>query len=529
MSAFVGTGQLLRLALRRDRTLLPVWIALFAGMGAISASATLGLYPTEQSRVIAATAANATPSLVAMYGPIYDPTSLGALSMLKMTVLGAAMVAILMSMLTIRHTRAEEDAGRLELVQAGVVGRAAPLAAALGLTFSASVVLGLLTALGLIAVGLPVAGSLAFGASWAVVGIAFAAIAGIAAQFTRSARAANGISLTVLAAAYLIRAAADGSNSLTWASWLSPLGIGQQVRAYAGDRWWAAALLLATGGGLAAAAFALNSRRDLGAGILPERAGPATAGKGLGSALGLAWRLQRGALLGWLVAFLIFGALLGNLATTASAMLDTPQVRDLFAKLGTSGALTDSFLAAEMRIVGLIAAAYAIQAAMRLHSEEVTTHAETVLATGTSRIRWAGSHIAIAILGSAVLLVAAGVSAGAAHAVQVDDWAQVGRVTAGAAVGVPAVWVLVGVVVLIFGFLPRLAWLAWAVLIFFVLLGEFGELLKVPQPAMDISPFTHVPKLPGGQFTATPLIVMTLVAVALVVAGLVGFRRRDLL
>ncbi|MBP7972643.1 MAG: ABC transporter permease, partial [Candidatus Nanopelagicales bacterium] len=88
MSAFVGTGQLLRLALRRDRTLLPVWIALFAGMGAISASATLGLYPTEQSRVIAATAANATPSLVAMYGPIYDPTSLGALSMLKMTVLG---------------------------------------------------------------------------------------------------------------------------------------------------------------------------------------------------------------------------------------------------------------------------------------------------------------------------------------------------------------------------------------------------------------------------------------------------------
>ncbi|MFZ1854127.1 MAG: ABC transporter permease, partial [Candidatus Nanopelagicales bacterium] len=106
---------------------------------------------------------------------------------------------------------------------------------------------------------------------------------------------------------------------------------------------------------------------------------------------------------------------------------------------------------------------------------------------------------------------------------------QVGRVTAGAAVGVPAVWVLVGVVVLIFGFLPRLAWLAWAVLIFFVLLGEFGELLKVPQPAMDISPFTHVPKLPGGQFTATPLIVMTLVAVVLVVAGLVGFRRRDLL
>ncbi|MGV1037409.1 MAG: ABC transporter permease [Candidatus Nanopelagicales bacterium] len=529
MSEFIGTGPLLRLALRRDRILLPIWLALFAGMGAISASATVGLYPTEQSRVIAATAANATPSLVALYGPIYDATSLGALSMLKMTVMGAAMVAILMTMLTIRHTRAEEEAGRLELVEAGVVGRFAPLAAALGLTFSTSVVLGLLTALGLIAVGLPVGGSLAFGAAWAVVGMSFAAIAGIAAQFARSARAANGIGLTLLAAAYLIRAAADGSTSLTWASWLSPLGIGQQARAYAGDRWWAAALLLVISIGLAAVAFALNSRRDLGAGILPERAGPATAGAGLSSSLGLAWQLQRGAFFGWLAAFVIFGAVLGNFASTASAMLDTPQVRDLFAKLGTSGAFADSFLAAEMRIVGLIAGAYAIQATMRLHSEEVNTHAEAVLATGTSRIRWASSHIAIAIVGSAVLLVAAGASAGAAHAAQVGDWGQVGRVTAGAAVAIPAVWTLVGVVVLLFGLLPRLVSLSWAVLILSVLLGEFGELLKVNQVAMDLSPFTHVPKLPGGMFASMPLIVMALVAVVLVVVGLFGFSSRDVL
>jgi len=449
--------------------------------------------------------------------------------MLKMTVMGAAMVAILMSMLTIRHTRAEEEAGRLELVEAGVVGRSAPLAAALSLTAGASVVLGLLTAGGLIAVGLPPGGSIAFGAAWAAVGVCFAAIAGIAAQLTRSARAANGISLTVLAAAYLIRAAADGSTSLTWAAWLSPLGTGQQVRAYAGDRWWAAGLLLLVSLGLAAAAFVLNGRRDLGAGILPERAGAATAGRDLGSSLGLAWRLQRGAFFGWLAGFVVFGALLGNLASTASAMLDTPQIRELFAKLGSGGALTDSFLAAEMSIVGLIAAAYAIQATMRLHSEEATTHAEAVLATGTSRVRWASSHIAIAVVGSAVLLVVAGASAGLAHAAQVRDWGQVGRVTAGAAVAIPAVWICGGVVVLLFGFLPRLVWLAWAVLVFFLLLGEFGELLNLNQAVMDLSPFTHLPKLPGGAFTSTPLIVMALVAAVLVVVGLLEFRRRDVL
>jgi ABC-type Na+ transport system ATPase subunit NatA len=163
-SELKGTTVLVRLALRRDRLLIPLWIGLSASMVWFSASATVDLYPNEAARIEAANMINSTASLVALYGPIYDPTSLGALSMTKMTAVYASLVSILMVTLVVRHTRAEEEAGRLELIGSGVVGRAAPMTAALLVVGGASAVLGVLAAAGLLAAGLPVVGSLIFGA-----------------------------------------------------------------------------------------------------------------------------------------------------------------------------------------------------------------------------------------------------------------------------------------------------------------------------------------------------------------------------
>jgi ABC-2 type transport system permease protein len=79
----------------------------------------------------------------------------------------------------------------------------------------------------------------------------------------------------------------------------------------------------------------------------------------------------------------------------------------------------------------------------------------------------------------------------------------------------------------LFGFVPRATTAAWGVLAGFVLLGQIGPLLRLGQPVMDISPFTHTPKLPGSTVTALPLVVLSAVAIALTGAGLAGFRRRD--
>lgn len=523
-----GTGSLLRLALRRDRVMLPLWVALFVVMASFSADATVGLYADTASRVQAAETINGTPSLVALYGRIYDVTSLGAIAMIKMGGVGSALLAVLAFMLVIRHTRAEEELGRLELLAGGVVGAYAPLTAGLACATGAALATGLLTAAALTGTGLPPTGSLAFGLAWTATGTAFAGVGAVAAQLTTSARAARGLATTVLGVAYLLRAVGDTTgDEPSWLSWSSPIGWGQQVRPYAGDRWPVFVVLVLFAAASTAVAFAISRRRDLGAGVLPDRPGPATAAASLGSPAGLAWRLQRGVLLAWAAGFAVMGFILGSVAPTVGDMLDTPESRELIISLGGVQGLTDAFIAAELGFMGLGCAAFGVQAALRMHTEETSLRLEAVLATGTGRTRWAVSHTSLALLGPLLLMLLAGLAIGAAHATQTGDPADVGRVVLAALVQVPAAWVVVGLVVAAYGLVPRLVPAGWAALVLFLLVGELGPLLGLPAWAMDLSPFTHVPHLPGGDLRLAPLLWLTGLAAALVVAGLVGFRRRD--
>jgi ABC-2 type transport system permease protein len=529
MAALTGTGSLVRLALRRDRVMLSTWIAIFVVMAAGSAGATVGLYDTVQTRIAASANINNTPSLVALYGLIYDESSLGALAMIKLGAFGGALVAVLATILMIRHTRAEEEAGRLELVGSAVVGRHAPLAAALVVTVGANLLLGLLTAVGLAGSGLPVSGSFAFGLAWASIGIAFAAVAAVAAQVTTSARGAIGLTIAFLGVVYVLRAIGDtaGSGGATWVRWLSPIGWGQQVRAYQGDRWWVLAIPLAFFVVVTACAHALLARRDHGAGLLPDRPGPAHASASLGGPLGLAWRLHRGALLGWAAGFTLIGLVFGNVAANVGDLLNSPGARDLIQKLGGVQGLTDAFMSTELGMASIVASAYGIQAVLRLRAEESELRAEPLLATRVTRFAWTWSHLAIALAGTAVLLVAIGVGAGLAYSSETGHAGDFWRVLVAAVLRLPAVWVLAGIALAAFGLAPRAAVTGWVALVAFLLLGEFGPLFELPQWAMDLSPYAHVPRLPGGDVTATPLVALGLIGAALIAAGLVGFRRRD--
>lgn len=530
MSGFTGTGALVRLALRRDRVMLPAWVGVFVLMTASSASATRELYPTVEARVQAAGGMNGTPALVALYGKVYDPTSLGALAMWKLSGFGAALVALLAIIIVVRHTRGEEEHGRLELIGSAVVGRQATLTAAMLLASGMNLLLALLTAASLSAAGLPTAGSIAFGLAWGATGLAFAGVAAVTAQLTGSARSAISLSAAALAVTYVLRAIGDtaGPGGPTWASWLSPIGWEQQTRAFAHERWWVLLLLVGLAVVTTGAGYLFASRRDLGAGLLPDRLGPATGGRLLGSPFGLAWRLQRGTLYGWLIAFALLGLVLGNIATNLGSMLGSPQAQEFIRKLGGQTGLTDAFLAAELGFCGVFAAAYGIQAATRMRTEEEALRAEPLLATAVGRLPWVLSHLVVALGGAALLLIAGGTTAGVTYAVASGDAGQVGRVLAGAAVQIPAAWVLTGIVMAVFGLVPRAVVAGWVVLLAFLLIGELGPILGLNHWVMDLSAFTHTPQLPGTQFRAEPLLWLLLVAVTLLGLGLFGARRRDL-
>ncbi|GAB3899693.1 exporter of polyketide antibiotics [Kibdelosporangium lantanae] len=520
-----GTVQLIRLALRRDRITLPAWITVLVLTAVSAAAATIDLYPTAESRLQAAANSNGTPALVALYGRIYDPTSIGALSMFKMSAFGAMLVAVLAMFTVVRHTRTEEETGRLELLGATVVGRYAPLTAALVVAVGANVMLGGLTAAGLVSVGLPGPGALAFGASWAAVGIVFAAVAALAAQLTRSARAANGISAIVLGAAYLVRAVGDAS--VPWLSWLSPIGWGQQTRPFAGDRWWVLLVLVVFAGFVVVGAYALVERRDMGAGVLPDRPGRATAAEWVHSPLGLAWRLNRGSLLAWLGAYVVLGAVLGNIVSNIGGFLDSPQARDMILKLGGVSGIVDAFLATEMAFLGIFTTVYGIQVLLRMRTEETAARLAPVLAATGRRSAWLGSYLVVAFTGVTLLMACGGLAAGFSLSAQTGDMSQVGRLVAAAVAQLPAVWVVLGLVVALFGLLPRWVTAAWALLVGFLLLGELGPLLGLPGGVMDLSPYAHMPRLPGGVVAVAPIALSVVVAAGLVLLGAVTFRRRD--
>jgi ABC-2 type transport system permease protein len=533
MTGFDGTGQLSRLAFRRDAAVLPPSVFGIAALLAITARDLTVLYPTAAVRLAVATNAGANSALRFLLGRL-DGTTVGAFLDARWGVWGAALAVLLTILMVVRHTRADEEAGRLELVGSGAVGRQAPLTAALVVAATANAAMAVLTFVWLAGMGLPPAGAAALALSIGACGMAFGGVAAVSAQLAVTARGARGIAIAALGAAFVLRAVGDtGSAGLSGLSWVSPLGWVELARAFgsAGERWWVLVLPMAATAASVAAAFLLAARRDHGAGILPDRAGRAAASGLLRGSFGLAWRLQWPVLAGWLAAFVFAFAAFGAGANGVGSIIGgSAELKRYFVRIGYQATITDAYLSALMLIGGLGAATYSTSAVLRLRTEETGNLGELVLSAPTGRTRWALSHISVAVGGGCLLLVAAGGSAGLGYGILTRSvTTQLPKLLGAALALLPAAMVLPAVAVLLFGLLPwestALAWTAVAVV---AVIEIFGTPLQWAAWIMDVSPFSRTPKLPGGTLSAGPLLWLGAVALIIGAVGLLGLRRRDI-
>ncbi len=520
----VGATRLLRLALRRDRVLLPVWVAALVLSSVSSVQATIDLYPDAASRAEAAAGINDNPALVAIYGPLADATSLGSLATFKLLLLGGVFVAMLCSVLVRRHTRLEEESGRAELLASTVVGRHALLAAAVTEAVLAAVVTGVLTALGNTAAGLDAGGSLAFGLAWTGLGLAGAGVTALCCQLTASSRTAGGLVALVLGAGYVLRAVGDLSAG--WVSWLSPFGWATQLRAYGDERWWVLALPVLLAAASLAGAVALADRRDVGAGLMPDRPGPARGT--MGSVTTLTLRLNRGSAVAWGLGILVLGAVLGGIAPGVADLAGSAEVQDMLRRTGGAGALVDAFLATEISFLAVGVTAFAVAAVVRASGEETEGRTESVLATATSRSAVLGAVGLVALAGPVVLMLGFGLGASLTYGAQQDGVAAaLGDLVPAALAPLPAVWVVSAVGLLLFGLRARWATLGWAVLAACLLLGQVGEMLGLPGWVVGLSPYGHLPRLPAESFAFRPELGLTAIAAALLVLAVWRYRERD--
>ena len=489
---------------RRDRLQLAVWIVSTALLAFVAASAVGTTYGDTAERAGIMRLAVANPAILMLRG-LPQGATLPAFVFFQIFTYLALLAALMSTFLAVRHSRAEEESGRADLVSSTPVARTLPTVATLVHGVLANVVLGGGVALGLIAGAMPADGSAVAGIAAAAVGIAFLTVGLLAAQFAHTSRGANSIAVALVLLAFVLRGvgdalgtgSADGlSMTSAWPSWLSPIGWAQHVAAFTAND--LAPLLLCAGLAVACAAavFVLQARRDSGASLLPAAAARAEAPPWLSGSFALAWRLQWPTIVGWCVGGALFGVISGALAgVVVEAAKENPGLATTLQTLVPGeGTVTQVLISAMFGLVGFLAAACATQSIIRARQEESGGTAELLLATPLARVRWLADYLILGAVAIALVLASAGAASAVAVFASGDDDANVGESFAAAAAQVPAALCYLGVLALIFVVLPSVtAALGWTLLGAGVFLGTFGGLIGIPQWARDLSPFTHTP------------------------------------
>jgi len=537
VSGLTGTLRLVRLAARRDRLTLPAWVL---GM-AVFLAGTTAMFDatyTDQPQLLRpdTTIVVENPGMRVL--GLVTGASIGGYTLHRDALTLAVLAAMMSVLAVVRHTRQAEELGRSELLAAGVTGRYASLAAAVVVTLTANVVLALGLGLAMVTAGQPAGGSFVGGASIALVGAVFTGVAAVTAQLASTTRGATGLAAAVLGASFALAALGNMRGTVdsaalrvtsAWPAWLSPIGWGQQMRPFADDLWWPLVLAGSATSVLVASAGALVARRDVGRGMWPERPGPRHAHPSLLRPVGLVWRLQRGALLGWATGLLgiglVFGALserIGGLEGAATKWYET---------FGGSTDLLGAYWASMLQIAGMAVAVYVVTLLLRLRHDEAGGTLEPVLGTSVSRLRWLGAYVVNALVGATALMLLFATAMVLTGGRVLGGTGSLARDLVGAAlVQLPAIAVLGAAVLVVVSAVPR--WsvgASWGLVVLCVFVGPmFGPSLGLPAWLVDLSPFSHVPNAPAVDISGWPLLGLGLVTVLLAMVGAVVLRRRNL-
>jgi ABC-2 type transport system permease protein len=517
-----GLGTMARIQLRTRWKGLVIWVLALAASLAGTAVSIASLYDTP-AKIQTYADAVAGGALYAINGKIEGINSLGGVVQDEFGFMAAFLLPLLGISLIAGSTRREEEAGRLELLLSGRIGRRSPVTAALLVASGTVLAVIVAFALALIPAGVPTSASILYAASLGSMAFVFAALAALLAQITLHARGVYFGGFGVLLAAYVVRGVGDVTGS--WVTWLSPLGWQEKTAPTGDQRWWVLLVPLLVGVVLGAAAIHLAGRRDLGSALIGSGAGPDRASARLRSPIGFAVWVHRQSLLGWLLGAIVLAVMMGALAQQViDAITGNPAMAEA---IGAGGAHPeDGFVAMVQLYVALIAIGYVIQATGVVRREEAEGRLESRLAGTLSRTRWLAAHTAVILTGLVVIVVVSSVLFGLSAAASMGDTSQVGRLLLAGLAYLPAELVFAGLALVLFGLVPRLFAVAWACYAAVAFIAFLGPGLKLPGLVLDLAPTTHVGNPPLGTVEALPLVVLAAIAAALFVAAVVGFRRR---
>ncbi|WP_164214402.1 ABC transporter permease [Virgibacillus sp. YIM 98842] len=529
LSTSRNTLQLTRLIMRRDRIRIPLWLIGITFFTLIVPVAYEEMYGSDQERQgMAETMGN--PAMTAMVGPgNLENYTVGAMTSHQMLLLTAVVVGLMNILLVNRHTRVDEEEGRIELIRSLPVGRMANVNATMLILAITNILLALINGFGLYALGIEsmnLEGSLLYGAALGGAGIVFAGITAVFAQLSESSRGAAGYSIAVLLIAYLIRAVGDVSNETL--SMISPLGWVSKTEAYWNNNWWPVLLMLGVSVIIFIFAGYLNSIRDLGAGFFPARLGRTNASAFLQSPLGHALRLQRGGIIAWAIAMLVlglsYGSVMGDLEVFFS---DNDMIAEILVQ-EEGFTLTEQFIPMLMMVMGILGAVPPVMAMLKIYGEEKKNRLEQILASSVSRTKLLASYFLIAVVNGFIMVSLSAIGLWAAGTAVMDEPFYFDKVYGAGIVYYPATLVLIGLAVLLIGYLPKFSSFVWLYLFYSFIVLYLGGMLDLPEWLGRMSPYGYIPQLPVEDMEWMPIVILSIIAAVLIIAGFIGYNRRDM-
>lgn len=527
---FQGTGQILKLIFRQDRFKMTVWLLCLIAITVTVAYAYPDVYKTERD-ITGFVLTMQNPAMEAMLGPVYDADTrlVAAIFAHEMLLFTAIAVAIMNILLIGRSTRTDEEDGRLELLQSLPVGRLSHITAVMLEAVILNLILVIFIGTGLSAVGLEgmtVEASFLYGSILGSAGFFFASVTALFAQLAKTSRGTIGLSFAVLIVSYIVRAIGDVESETL--SLLSPLGWTVRSGVFIDNKWWPVLISLAAGIILSVLVFYLNQIRDLGGGFIPEMKGRTHASALLKTPLGFVFRMQRTNIMAWAVGMFLlsaaFGAILGDMEKYYSSM----ELLQAFLSSSPGHTFMEQFMAVLIVILTIFGAIPAVMSVLKLKSEENKNRTESIYSCPVSRTGVLASYVTAAVIVSIIMMLATALGLWSTSTAVLDETITLGKMLKSVLVYLPAIWIMISIGVFLIGFFPRAASAVWLYVVFCFVVVYLGDLLKFPEWLMNISSFTHVPRLFVEEGGVPALAVMTVLSVIITLCGFIGYRRRDI-
>lgn len=527
MSVLTGTRPLLRTLLKHEARSYAPWILIVTLLSVSSVIIYPITFSQPQDRAQLAALVGSNPALGLIFGPAYDLMTTDGFNAWRSLALGGFLTALGAIFAVTKATRGQEDSGQAELLASGVLGRSSRLMSAVMMAVIGSIAVGVIAGALTVAFGGGLQTSLLLCSTFVITGWMFAGVAAVTSQIGSDAKSATSMAVAVLGALFVLRGFAYSTELEGAAIWANPLAWMTETKPSQTNNWWPLALGVALSIVLLIVAFALQARRDFGQGFVATKPGP---DRGLaGSSPRLVLRLQRGSLIAWGLAFVALGVVFGYFATSIQDVLsgNSAVAQVLASGASSQETLINAFIVMILSLVGIIASISGVQTVLRLRSEELDDRVEPVIAAGARREALMASYVGIALGATSIyVLIAATIIGLFANSANVG--VSFGDVFLQGVATLPAVWLLVTLPGAVLGLKPHLKMASWAGVLVSFMLTLLGPTFGLDDWVLSISPFRHVPVMAIESRTFGGIIVVTLIAVALFVAGIRGFRNRDL-